>query len=86
MDFGGALARAIIAQVVDVDAVDYVRDATLARDFIQAGEELIFAVETAVAIVFEVIGIFEFARFDVFVANAVGARELLCVALMRFGE
>src|ERR1700720_2270392 len=44
-------------------------------NFIQAGEQLVFTVEAAVAVILDVIGVIEFARDDVLVPDAPVARE-----------
>src|ERR1700733_7486556 len=86
MQLPRSLAGAIIAQIVDIDSVDDVRDAPLPGSFIELREQLILTVKTAVAIVLHVIGIIELVGRDVLVAKALDARELLGVGLVRIGE
>jgi len=81
-----ALAGAVVAQIVAIDAVDHRGDSAGARRVIEAGEQLVFAMEAAVAIVLDVVGIVELARLDVFVADPVFAGKRLGIALVRFGE
>lgn len=84
--FGGALAGTPVAEIVDVDAIDNIRDAAFLAHLIQAGEEFVFAVEAAVFIVFDVFGVIEFEGFDVFVADVEVAGELFGVAFVGFGD
>ena len=79
----GVLARTVIAQVVLVDAVDDVRDASRRADFFQPREQLVLAVEAAVGIIGDVVRIFELVCLDVLVANIRFAGELLGIALVR---
>ena len=67
---GGALARTVIAQVVQVHAVDDVLVAAIAAHFLQAGEQFVLAMETAVGIVAGVIRVIELARLNVLVDDA----------------
>ena len=86
MNLRRALTRPIIAQIVDIHAVNHVRDAPLASHFIEPGEQFVLAVETAVGTVLDVIRILKLARGDVFVPESLLARELLGIALVRFGK
>src|SRR5579863_5721515 len=69
-----ALTRPIISQIVDIHAVDHVRDAPLASQLVKPGKQFVLAVETAVGTVFDVIRILKLARLDVFVPESVLAR------------
>ena len=70
MQLRGALAGTIVAQIVDIHSVDDVRDAALARHFVEPGKQLVLAVEAPVRIVLDVIRIVEFVGRDVLVAEA----------------
>ena len=65
-----ALTRPIIAQIVDIHAVDHVRDAPLASHLVEPGEQFVLAVEAAVGTVLDVVRIVELARLDVFVPES----------------
>jgi hypothetical protein len=84
--FGGALAGTPVAEIVDVDAVDNIRDPAFLAHFIQAGEEFVFAVEAAIFVVLYVFGVIEFEGFDVFVADVEVAGELFGVAFVGLGD
>ena len=82
----GILAGAVVAQVVGIYTVDDVGDAALAADFFQAREQFVLAVEAAVGVVLQVIGIFEFARLDIFVRDSELPHESLGIALVRLRD
>src|SRR5215472_167161 len=82
----GGLAGAIIAEVILVHAIDDVLVAALAADFAKTREELVFAVEAAVGVVAQVIGIVELAALDVFVHDAELLHEGFEIALVGFGQ
>ena len=84
--FRGSLAGPIISQIVDVHAINNMCDPALTRDLVQPREQLILAVEAAVAVVLEVVGILKFQRGDVFMPDAPGPCEFLRIALVRFGQ
>lgn len=86
MDFCGALAGAVIAEVVDVDAVDDVIEAAIGSDIVHDAEEFILAVEAAVGVVRDVSGVFEFAGRDHLVEDAVSDGEIDGIALMGIGD
>jgi hypothetical protein len=67
---GGVLSGAEIAQVVDIHPVDDVADGALAAELFEAREELVLAMETAVRVVADVIGIVEFVGIDELVNDA----------------
>ena len=77
-----SLAGPIVAQVVAIHTVNHVRNAPLPRDLVEAREQLVLAVEAAVGIVGDVVGIIELVRFNVFVTDAVVAGKLFRVALV----
>ena len=79
---GGVLARAIIAEIVEVDPVDNVFDRSIAAKLFEAGEEFVFAVETAVGVIADVIGIIEFVGDDELMGDAELRGEGFRVALM----
>jgi hypothetical protein len=70
------LTGAEIAQVVDIHAVDDVADGALMAELFEAGEELVLAMETAVGVVADVIGIVEFVGVDEFVHDAEARGEI----------
>jgi hypothetical protein len=78
------LARAVIAEVVHVHAVNDVVEGALAPHLFQPREQLVLAVETAVGIVPRVIRVLEFAGFDVLVSDAELRDERLGIAFVRF--
>jgi hypothetical protein len=82
----GALTWPIIAQIVDIHAVNHMRDSPLASHFIEPREQFVLTVKTTVGTVFDVIRIVELARLDVFVPESLLAREVLGIALVRFGK
>ena len=86
MLFGGVLAGAIVAQIVDIHAIGDVLDAAFARHHFQARKQLVLAMEAAVGIVLDVVGIIELARRDIFVTEAPLASERLGILLVRFGN
>ena len=86
MQLRGPLPRPIVAQIVDIHAVDHMRDAALARDRVEAREEFVLAVETPVAIVFHIFRILELLRGDVFMPDSPNLREILRVALVGLGQ
>ena len=86
MKFRGILPRAIVAEIVHVDAVDDVRNSTLTPDLLQAFEKLVLTVEAAIGVVLEIIGILEFVRRNQLVPDAELPGELDGVALVRFGD
>ena len=83
---GGILARAIVAQVVQIHAVDDVFVAALAAHLRQAREQFVLAVEAAVRVVADVVGIVEFVGLDVLVRDAEALDEGLGIALVRLGQ
>ena len=80
------LPRTEVTEVVNVHAVDHMRDATLAGYFIEPREQLVLAVKAAVGIVGNVIGIVELVGLDVLVRHAELADEGLGIALVRLGQ
>src|SRR5579883_2901834 len=80
------LSGAIVAQIVAVHAIDDVGDSAIPRELIEAREQLVLAVKTPVAIILQVLGIFELAGFYVFVADSVIARKNFRISLMRLGK
>src|SRR5262249_23711387 len=75
-----------IAQVVQVDAVHDMFEAALASYLLQACEQFILAVKTAVRIVAHVVGIVELVSLDVLVRNAETFDKCLSVPLVRGGK
>jgi hypothetical protein len=82
----GVLAGPVVAQIVGIYAVDDVGDAALAADFFQARKQFVLAVEAAVGVVLQVIGILEFARLDIFVRDSELPHEGLGIALVRLRD
>src|SRR5258705_5432056 len=85
MQLRGSLPRTVVAEVVDVYAVDDMHNAALASDFVEPGKQLVFAVEATVGVIGYVIGIIELAGSDVLMANAVFASKGFSVGFVRFG-
>ena len=65
------LAWPVIAQIVDVHAIDDVRNASRASHFIEPCEQFVLAVEAAAAIVLDVIGPVELIRLQNFQRDVV---------------
>lgn len=86
MEFGGALSGAIVAEVVFIHAINDVLKPALGGNSLEHGKELVFTVEAAVRVVPDVIGVFEFVRFDVLVADSELLDEGFGVAFMGFGD
>jgi hypothetical protein len=84
--FGGVLSRAIVAEVIEVDAVDDMANGALAAELFEAGEKLVFAVEAAVGAVADVVRVVELVGLDELVSDAELSRKGLGVALVRPGE
>ena len=86
VSLGGALAGTPVAEVVDIDPVDYVGDAAFFADFIEAAKQLVLAVEAPVLVVLDVVRVFEFKGFDVFVADGKPGGEFLGIAFVGSGD
>ena len=83
MESGGILSRTVVAQIVHVHAISDVRNPALPADFFQTIEQFVLAVEAAVCVVFEIVGILELVRRDQLVPYSEQPRELDRIPLMR---
>src|SRR4051794_37865099 len=86
MLFGRVLAGTVIAEIVLIHAIHDVLVAALAAHLLGAGGAILLAVETAIGIVGDVIGIVEFARLNVLVRDAELFNESLGVTFVRLGD
>jgi len=84
MNFRSGLARAVVAEVVLVNAVDDVGDAALDGQLFQAQEEFIFAMKATVRVVGGVGGVVEFERWNELVSEAADGGVLGCIAFVGF--
>jgi hypothetical protein len=69
-----------------VHSVNDVLEAAILADLRKPGEELVLAMEAAVRIVADVVGIIELVGGDVLVRDSEPAREPFAIALVRFRE
>ncbi len=79
---GGSVAGTIVLSVVEVDAVDDVVESEAGAGFGESAEEFVFAVETAIAVVADVVGVVELFGFDEFVPNSELPDEILSVTFV----
>ena len=86
MNFGGALTGAVVAEVIDIDAIDDVLNATIGSNFVHDAKEFIFAVKAAIGIVGDVLGILEFAGGNHFMKDSVGFGEIDGITLVGFRD
>ena len=86
MQFGGALPRTKVTEVVDVHAVDHMRDTPLLRHLVEPGKQFVLAVKAAVGIVSNVFRIIKLMSNNVLVADAVLAGEGYRIALVGIGQ
>ena len=83
MKLGRFLTRPVVAQIVHIDAIHDVLEPTLTRHRFQPVKQFIFAMETPVRVILDVLRIFKLMSDDVFVPETAVAGELFRIAFVR---
>ena len=82
MLLGGAMPRAKVRGVIDINAIHDVLETELVTELLEAVEKLVLAVEATVRVVLHVVRVLELVRIDVLMAQAETLNEIFRVTLV----